>query len=247
MYNLIKSIVLRLVPQKWFSKYENLFRRIVSIFYIGNRYACNLCNYKLRKFAIINDGERICPRCGSLPRTRMLLFLLEVIINPENTTTLHFSPFKKLSELLCKELRSKYLTSDFENEFKANYAFDIQDIDLPTESTNYIICFHILEHIPDDKKAMQEMYRILSIGGMAIIQTPFKTGDIYEDPSITSRELRKYHFGQEDHVRVYSVIGLKTRLERIGFNVQVYSPKKSPLTNYYGLSLNPIFLATKQQ
>jgi ubiquinone/menaquinone biosynthesis C-methylase UbiE len=29
-----------------------------------------------------------------------------------------------------------------------------------------------LEHIPDDTKAMQELYRVLKPGGMAILQIP---------------------------------------------------------------------------
>jgi ubiquinone/menaquinone biosynthesis C-methylase UbiE len=31
-----------------------------------------------------------------------------------------------------------------------------------------ILCNHVLEHIPDDTKAMQELYRVLKPGGMAI-------------------------------------------------------------------------------
>jgi 2-polyprenyl-3-methyl-5-hydroxy-6-metoxy-1,4-benzoquinol methylase len=31
---------------------------------------------------------------------------------------------------------------------------------------------NVLEHIPDDTKAMQELYRVLKPGGMAILQIP---------------------------------------------------------------------------
>jgi ubiquinone/menaquinone biosynthesis C-methylase UbiE len=42
--------------------------------------------------------------------------------------------------------------------------------DLPFEDNQYdvILCNHVLEHIPDDTKAMQELYRVLKPGGMAI-------------------------------------------------------------------------------
>jgi ubiquinone/menaquinone biosynthesis C-methylase UbiE len=31
-----------------------------------------------------------------------------------------------------------------------------------------ILCNHVLEHIPDDTKAMQELYRVLKPGGMVL-------------------------------------------------------------------------------
>ena len=65
---------------------------------------------------------------------------------------------------------------------------------------------------------MRELYRVLKPGGMCLIQTPFKKGnDIYEDASITSGEERLKAFGQEDHVRIYSVTGLIERLKKNGF------------------------------
>ena len=50
---------------------------------------------------------------------------------------------------------------------------------------------------------------------------PFKQGDIYEDPNITSPEDRLRHFGQADHVRIYSAEGLQKRLQGVGFEVEV--------------------------
>ncbi|NJK87102.1 MAG: hypothetical protein HC906_15140 [Bacteroidales bacterium] len=58
-------------------------------------------------------------------------------------------------------------------------------------------------------------------GGTAYIQTPFKEGDIYENPDVKTKEERLYHFGQDDHVRIYSVSGLKDRLEKCGFQADI--------------------------
>ena len=103
----------------------------------------------------------------------------------------------------------------------ADHQFDITSIDLPNQSIDLIICFHVLEHIEADHKAMQELYRILKPKGRIILQTPFKSGDIYENQAIQTPEDRLLHFGQSDHVRIYSVDGLKSRLEKIGFRVDI--------------------------
>jgi len=83
-----------------------------------------------------------------------------------------------------------------------------------------IFCNHVLEHIPDDTKAMQELYRVLKKDGLAILQIPqdYSRKTTYEDFSITSPEERAKHFGQYDHVRVYGS-DYFDRLRSVGFNV----------------------------
>ena len=71
--------------------------------------------------------------------------------------------------------------------------------------------------------------------GKCFIQTPFKEGDIYEDRSKQLKEERKQHFGQEDHVRIYSICGLKSRLENNGFKVEILS-FHNEADNYFGFS-----------
>lgn len=90
---------------------------------------------------------------------------------------------------------------------------------------------------------MKELHRVLKPNGTAIIQTPFKEGDIYEDYNITSEAERLLHFGQEDHVRIYSIDGLKNRLENSGFTIAVKQFEKD---TYLGFSDKEIILfATK--
>ena len=92
-------------------------------------------------------------------------------------------------------------------------------------------------------QAMKELYRVLKPNGTVLIQTPFKEDEIYEDYTITSETNRLLHFGQEDHVRIYSVDGLKKRLESEGFSVSV---KQFEENEYLGFSDKEIILfATK--
>ena len=106
-----------------------------------------------------------------------------------------------------------------------------------------IICYHILEHVIDDVNAMKELHRVLKPNGTVLIQTPFKEGDIYENYNISSEAERLLHFGQEDHVRIYSIDGLKNRLENSGFTISVTQFEKD---TYLGFSdKETILFATK--
>nr|WP_321235640.1 methyltransferase domain-containing protein [uncultured Psychroserpens sp.] len=118
-----------------------------------------------------------------------------------------------------------YISTDYMGEFEAMKRLDIEAIDEPDNHFDIVICYHVLEHIKADKKAMSELFRILKPNGACYIQTPFKEGDIYEDDSITTEEERFMYFGQKDHLRIYSVQGLVNRLERVGFITEVLNLK----------------------
>lgn len=80
-----------------------------------------------------------------------------------------------------------------------------------------------------------------------MIQTPFKKGSIYENAAIKYPSDRKVHFGQEDHVRIYSVNGLKLRLEQVGFLVKIMMFSEDE-NNYYGFKTEEyILIATRKQ
>jgi SAM-dependent methyltransferase len=244
MYNAIKFIAKSIVPLGILKKNELFLRSLVLPFYLGSKHQCNICEVKLSKFAVLNNDTSLCPKCGSLPRNRRLWSLLKDELTAE-VKILHFSPARSLCRKLKEIPDVKYLTTDYEGEFIADRKFDITNIEVESECFNLIICFHVLEHIIDDQKAMQELFRILEKGGKCLIQTPFKKGGIYEDSSITKPLEREKHFGQKDHVRIYSVEGLKIRLEDAGFVVDVLSFKEET-SNCYGFSTEESILVASK-
>lgn len=231
MYGIIKNIIKQILPKTVLFKNEFVFRRVYYVFFKGNRYQCNLCGAKLRAF--IQSGiDSLCPKCGSLSRTRRLWHIVEHEFLSPGADVLDFSPSRSIYRKLKAE-NIHYRSSDLSGDFIADENYDITNIKASNDSFDLIICYHILEHIADDFLAMKELHRVLRSKGACIIQTPFKHGEIYEDHSITSEEDRKKHFGQEDHVRIYSVKGLTDRLKNAGFFVEIKA-FNNPEDNVYG-------------
>ncbi len=221
MYTFLKSVVKNILPKEILIRNEDQLRKLLKPFYHGENHECNICKTKLKKFVRLDNGQLICPVCGSLPRTRRLNMLLEYEFLKPHFSFLDFSPSRMLYKKWKRRKDISYYPTDFENEFLSDYHYDITKIDAEDEKFDLIVCYHILEHITEDQKAMSELYRVLKKGGTALIQTPFKEGEMYEDYSITTDEDRLKHFGQDDHVRIYSVKGLESRLKNEGFQVTV--------------------------
>jgi ubiquinone/menaquinone biosynthesis C-methylase UbiE len=101
---------------------------------------------------------------------------------------------------------------------------DLTDLPFEAHSFDGVYCSHVLEHVPDDQQAMRELRRILLPGGWALFQVPIQRRTTFEDPTITSPELRRELFGQPDHVRIYGR-DFRQRLARAGFAVSVDRPQ----------------------
>ena len=218
MYSSIKRLVRKLFPGL-LKRNEDFIRRILALAYRGTTYKCSVCSYSLSKFISLDRGDLLCPRCGSLGRSRRLWTLLEP--QKESKKVLHFSPPTCMKTRLEKWVHFDYLSSDYEDEFEADLHLDITAMSLPSSSLDLIICYHVLEHIPNDIQAMKELYRVLKPSGSIYIQTPFSSDAFLEDLSITSPQRRLELYGQADHVRIYTVDELARRLESVGFKIDL--------------------------
>ena len=221
MYYTFKKIITQIIPRKLLFEQEDNLRKIYAVFYIGNQFECNICNKNLNQFIETKTHDFLCPNCGSLQRNRRLWNLLQKDYLQENIKILDFSPSRCLFRKLKKFPDIIYHSTDLSNDFMADFKYDITKLPIKSDSYNLIICYHILEHIVDDVTAMKELFRVLKPGGKALVQTPFKNEAIYEDYAIITENDRLKHFGQKDHVRIYSVAALKTRLTNCGFDVVV--------------------------
>ena len=227
MYQTLK----RFLPPTLRRRYAPALRALAALPYRGGTYQCNLCGTGLRTFIELPTGDLLCPRCGSLPRTRRLGQLLTEQLDINDLRLLHLSPSQSLASFLHPphprprpnggtDRLKTYVTSDYAGEFAADERYDLTAVDAPDASFDIVLCYHVLEHISDDGKAMRELHRILAPGGLALVQTPFSADErTHEDPKLTTPEQRLAAYGQADHVRLYGAPDLAQRLRNAGFRV----------------------------
>jgi SAM-dependent methyltransferase len=143
---------------------------------------------------------------------------------------LHFAPEQAFYKVFRNQKNIQYTTTDLFSPL-ADVKADICDLPFEDNSYDIIFCNHVLEHIPDDTKAMQELFRVLKPGGMAILQIPqdLKREATFADDSITDQKERAAIFGQYDHVRIYGR-DYFDKLRSIGFKVieEDYTNKIAP-------------------
>jgi SAM-dependent methyltransferase len=164
---------------------------------------------------------------------------------PPSSRVLHVAPEPGLAGRL-QALPIDYLSADLDSPF-AMKQWDITAIPEADASFDVLICNHVLEHIPDDMRAMTELRRVLRRGGLAILQHPIHDRpDTYEDPSVEGPEERLRAFGQEDHVRIYGW-DLLDRLRNAGFeHIEIPEPCDhfSPTERKrFGLAPSPMIIA----
>nr|WP_169718949.1 class I SAM-dependent methyltransferase [Aequorivita capsosiphonis] len=223
-YNLFKKI-LNTIPRPLLIRLSIIGRPILAFFLRGNKYKDPIDEKSYRKFLpygyeIVRENV-LSPGTLSLERHRLLWLYLknETGFFTENLKVLHFAPEQAFYKKFRNMKNLDYTTTDLNSPI-ADVKADICDLPFTDNEFDFIICNHVLEHIPDDTKAMLEIYRILAPGGTAILQIPYKA-DLeitFEDDSITDPKERARIFGQYDHVRVYGM-DYFTKLESIGFKV----------------------------
>jgi SAM-dependent methyltransferase len=143
---------------------------------------------------------------------------------------LHFAPEQAFYKLFRNQKNLDYTTTDLFSPL-ADVKADICNLPFQDNQYDIILCNHVLEHIPDDTKAMQELYRVLKPGGMAILQIPqdLSRATTFADDTITDQKERAKIFGQYDHVRIYGR-DYFDKLRSIGFTVieEDYTNKIAP-------------------
>jgi len=222
----IFKFFLNFFPRPFLIRLSYTARPFLAFFLKGNTYTDPIDGKSFKSFLPYGYGKQrenaLSPSTLSLERHRLLWLFLKNETNffTAKLRVLHFAPeqcflkqFKTLKNL-------DYTTTDLESPI-ADVKADI--CNLPFEDNYYdvILCNHVLEHIPNDTKAMKELYRVLKPGGMGIFQIPqdLSREKTFEDDSITDKKERASIFGQYDHVRIYGR-DYFNKLRSIGFKVK---------------------------
>lgn len=226
-------------------------RKIKLSGYLGNEYRCTVCGVHLRAFKPIwksylrkaqevgyvyplssletfNMSAYSCPACDASDRERLYALYLEGVFGSLDSQRrcrfVEFAPSIALRRKLQSYPFLEYRSADLFRK-TVDDQIDITDMHPYADgSVDVFLCSHILEHVPDDRKAMNELYRILRPGGFGIVMVPIIHGldQTHEDSAIDTPELRWKHYGQDDHVRQYGKRDFLARLGAAGFRVDQF-------------------------
>jgi SAM-dependent methyltransferase len=170
---------------------------------------CAACGAMVtREFRPGPDGRpgATCPRCGSLERHRFLSLLLGSLA-PELRdldTVVEIAPSRQSKALLDRVEAQRRISLDAGYDARAVDALAcLTRLPLRDGSVDLLVCYHVLEHVPDDRAAMREIARVLSPRGIALLEVPIKVGVATEEDPSAPPEERRRRFGQADHVRWY--------------------------------------------
>lgn len=210
---------------------------------------CTLCGFEGLFLAVGHPPryDAICPRCESRERHR--LFGLMLAARPElgrGARIVHFAP----EPLLADEFRrraAEYRTADLFVP-GCDLKLDIEALDLADGSVDLFVVNHVLEHV-DHRKALAELFRCLSPGGVAVLTTPVVEGwrTTYENPAVAHGDsdlLRILHFGWPDHLRWFGA-DIRARIAEAGFELTEHTGSGEETVRHGLIRGETVFLARK--
>lgn len=222
----IFKFFLNLFPRPLLIRLSYIIRPILAFVLRGDTYIDPIDGKGFRTFLPYGYGKQrpnvLSPSTLSLERHRLFWLYLknETDFFSKDYKVLHFAPEQCFLKRFRKLKNIDYTTTDLLSPI-ADVKADICDLPFEDNSYDVIFCNHVLEHIPDDTKAMQELFRVMKPEGFGIFQIPqdLDRETTFEDDTITDKEERAKIFGQYDHVRIYGR-DYFDKLRSIGFEVE---------------------------
>jgi SAM-dependent methyltransferase len=164
-----------------------------------------------------------------LERTRLLLFYIknETDLLTAKRKLLHFAPENSLLPILKRAKNLDYYSADINPDY-ADLQIDITDIPFPDDTFDYIICAHVLGYVPDEKKAVEEMYRVLKPDGIVLVQTLMNLDNphTFETPDADTPAKRLQYYSEDDVIRLHGM-DVAERLQAGGFLVETIDYRKA--------------------
>lgn len=93
---------------------------------------------------------------------------------------------------------------------------DVTDYAARDDSFDVVFCNHVLEHIPQDERALKEMKRIVKPGGIIILGIPNEGAFWWQ----LAYKLQPHTLKITDHVHFYTVKSLSEKILNAGLNIR---------------------------
>lgn len=168
-----------LLPMRTRIRLHHLKLELTAWKHRGNNVTCPCCGGNFRAFLPFGRQLRpdaACPACLSLERTRLLwLYLQKVLGFPTvKGRMLHLAPEyilrKQLLAIAKHNSEFLYHNADLDPELADEQA-DLQALPYPDKHFDWVICSHVLGHVPDEAQALREIQRVLKPNGIGLLLT----------------------------------------------------------------------------
>ncbi len=166
------KVVLNTIPRPWLIKVSYVIRPIISWWLKGDIYTDPIDGKSFKKLLPYGYGTQrenaLSPSTLSLERHRLLWLYLKnetfFFESKNRLRVLHIAPEQCFYSRFKSQKNLEYITADIESPI-ADVKADICNLPFEDEEFDVILCNHVLEHIQDDGKAMNELYRVMKKGG----------------------------------------------------------------------------------
>jgi SAM-dependent methyltransferase len=188
--------------------------------YKGDKRECSCCGRSFKLLLFSQQMAALCPYCLSFERYRLLCrYLLDATdFGSRPIKFLDIAPVWCFQEFCRAFDNVEYVSIDLQSPMAMRH-MDLRDLEFKDDFFDCLICYHVLEHIDDDRRAISELYRVLKPGGWAIIQVPIFTERTMERCEFTeeeAEEILKY----DCHLRSYGK-DFGDRLAEVGFKLEI--------------------------
>ena len=228
---MIKSLYQKIFSEKARYNFHVKLRKAKAFFLSGNNFYCPCCGKSARRFLEKGNGievrsNAVCPHCGSLERSRLLYLYLKdktnIFLN--DPSILHFAPEDALKVHFAAN--PNYTDADL-NPNLASHQMDITDIRFQDNHFDYIICSHVLGHVPDEQKALKELYRVLKTGGNLFLMSlmDLDADQTLHDANYATPDQKLRNYGEKDLERLYGndfaerIKAENVRIEKIDYRM----------------------------
>jgi SAM-dependent methyltransferase len=145
---------------------------------------------------------------------------------------------------MVKPLAGTYRTADLDPRY-GDLVLNIEDIALPDESVDLVICNHVLEHVNPDL-ALSQLRRILRQGGTLLLMFPIVEGleKTYRNPAITTPRDRDLHFGQDDHLQQFGR-DIRNTIANAGLRLAEFTAVEPDVSRYGLTAGEKVFMASR--
>ncbi len=147
----------------------------------------------------------VCRYCGAQVRQRALALFVQGERLARGSRVLHLAPDREsFLERWYAGADARVVRLDIEAE-SAQVLGDLQRLPVKDRSLDVVVCSHVLEHVPDDRRALAEIHRVLRPGGRAYVMVPLDGGraTTYVDPEAHTAEQQRESHWWEGHLRLY--------------------------------------------